>query len=177
MKMTCKECELALASQTSEDHAGEERIKGVEQHLADCAACRAFELELQANAVAFAAMAAEPMPAIPRVVRPIRASAVMPWAAAVVAIAAMILLMLTAPPLHRIAPPTKSVAKNDAGVGPSVEHSLESATPAGTRTPLRSRVKSRRSTHPAPQLLQVKMLTDDPNVVIYWQIENKKGTE
>src|SRR5262249_48270504 len=149
-------------------------------HLAECAACRAFELELRANADAFAAMAAEPMAAIPRVVQPIRTRAVLPWAAGVVAIAAMILLMFTSPQLHRIAPPAKSVAKNDVVAGQSVEPSasqrIETA-PAVTRPPLRSRLKVRRSTHTAPQLLQVKMLTDDPNVVIYWQIENKKGTE
>jgi hypothetical protein len=149
--MTCQECELLLA--------GDERTKIVEDHLAICAACREFALDLRANSEAMHALSTEGMPPVARP-KPVR----WPHVAAAIAIAAVLILMLAIPkkpqaPLAQIAsisPPTVTV---DA---PRIQPAAHHAT--------------RRAVHTEPRVLQVKMLTEDPNVVIYWQIETK-GTE
>jgi hypothetical protein len=147
--MTCQECELALAS--------EENCDG---HLAECAACREFALELRANSDAMRALGVETMPVVrPRLVR---------WpgvvAAAGVAVAAMIAVVVMMP--RKPVPIT--IAKSV--VEPVVSMAQETV-------PVKRHVRKRIVKNGEPQLLQVKMLTDDPNVVIYWQIESKKGTE
>jgi hypothetical protein len=150
--MTCQECELLLA--------GEDRSAVVDQHLAMCEACRVFELDLRANAEAMHAFVSEPMPMVARP-KPVR----WPYVAAAMAIAAILILMLAIPKKQQ-APPTQiaSIA------APFVIEQTPRALPVVHQA------RKRAVRHQEPRLLQVKMLTDDPNVVIYWQVETK-GTE
>jgi hypothetical protein len=149
--MTCQECELALASEPEMDAS---------EHLAACSACREFAVELRANSEAMLALAAEPMPPARRV-RPAR----WPWVTAA-AIAAMIVLMLAifnksaerAPLRARL-----TDAPNPIASAPEIQMQV---SPVRAHIPRRAPKK-----HVQPQLLQVKMLTADPDVVIYWQVE------
>jgi hypothetical protein len=147
--MTCQECELALASEPEVDAS---------EHLAVCSACREFAAALRANSEAMLALAAEPMPAVRRV-RP----AHWPWVAAA-AIAAMIVLMLAMP---KESTPSRSRLTG----GPAIAG--HSTPPVPQIEPVRPRIARRApKKNVQPQILQVKMLTDDPDVVIYWQVEN-----
>ncbi len=146
--MTCQECELLLA--------GDERNAMADRHLSTCPACREFALDLRANSEALHAFASEPMPKVARP-RPAR----WPYVAATVAIAAVLILMLAIPQKQQApqAPIARITAPPAAPVQPVIRHA---------RKPV---VRDKE-----PQILQVKMLTGDPNVVIYWQIETK-GSE
>ena len=146
--MTCQECELLLA--------GEERSVIVDEHLATCEACRDFELDLRANAGAMRAFSTDVMPAVARP-NPVR----WPYVAAAVAIAAVLILMLAIP------------KKPQAPLAQIARITTPTMVPA---QPVIHHTRKRVIHHEEPQILQVKMLTDDPNVVIYWQIETK-GTE
>ena len=146
--MTCQECELLLA--------GDERTRIVEDHLAICAACREFALDLRANSEAMHALSTEAMPRVLRP-KPVR----WPYVAAAVAIAAVLILMLAIP------------KKPQAPLAQIARITTPTMVPA---QPVIHHTRKRVIHHEEPQILQVKMLTDDPNVVIYWQIETK-GTE
>ncbi len=179
--MTCQECELKLA--------GDDRDQAVAEHLAACAACKEFAIDLQANAQALREFSAEPMPTLIREM-PAKKPA-WPWVAAG-AMAAAILLAI-ALPRHHEPVLTPSVGTHldatDAATRGSVARAIEppARTLAATdqtpqsRTRRSSAVRSARRRHVAepgePRILEVKMLTDDPNVVIYWQVETRKGTE
>ncbi|HVO98095.1 MAG TPA: hypothetical protein VMT15_08505 [Bryobacteraceae bacterium] len=150
--MTCQECELLLGN-------GE----NASEHLASCADCRGLEEELRLNGVALREMR----------VRPVR------WHWAVAAAAAVVMAI----GVWSMAPGVKpaSVAeKGDRPLGPL-------PPPRGSVMDLRSGqsgqspfpgrpVKARRKTG-ASEPLKVKMLTSDPDVVIYWIVDRKEGTE
>ncbi len=158
--MTCQECELALA--------GEDRVAGVEEHLATCAACGEFAVELRSNAGAMLALAAESMPPVRRP-QPVRWPARLTWVAAAAAIAAMILLTFAIPKERT---PSRSRLTGGPAIAVNGMAPVLQMEPVKTHKPRRVPRKNVQ-----PEILQVKMLTDDPSVVIYWQIESKKGTE
>jgi hypothetical protein len=156
--MTCQECELALA--------GEDRVSSLEEHLASCAACREFALELGANSEAMLAFAAEAMPAAPRI-KPRRQQ--VGWWAAVAAmlvlgfVSSWAILRPTREPA-RVSPPVPLLA--------TVETQVPSLERPPVRLPVKRHVARQSPQRSEPKILQIKMLTDDPDVVIYWQIEN-----
>lgn len=149
--MTCQECELALASEDQVD---------VSDHLAACAACSELAMELRANSQALREFANEPMPMVARP-RPVRWQ----WAAvaAIAAAAAMIAMVLFSPKPAAVVPP---VIHDVAAM-----RSVDPVMPVVERAPLRSRLKTPRKAR-EQEVLQVKMLTSDPDVVIYWQVSN-----
>jgi len=154
--MTCEECELLLA----QDAASPE----VEAHVAECPGCRSLAAELQANANAMRSLAAEPMPAMPIQVRP-----AYPWWKWTSAAAA---LMITAGAAWWISRPPKppqivSVDVKVTGVVPKAEVPYVKAEIPQTLTPARVPVVPVANTEP----LLVKMLTPDPDVVIYWLVD------
>lgn len=146
--MTCQECELALASEDQVD---------VSDHLAACAGCSELALELRANSEVLREFANEPMSVVARP-RPVRWQ----WAA-VAAIAAMIALVWFLPKPATVAPPVI----NDVATTRSVDPVM-----ASPRLVEHRRVQRQAVAHRDTQVLQVKMLTSDPDVVIYWQVSN-----
>ena len=183
--MNCQECELALA--------GEERNLVVDQHvaahMAKCSACHKFALELRENSEALRAFAMESMPGLKVSPRELPGGAPghqhgrqhVAWWAAVAAVLALGFVsswaMLTSrSSLSRVLPGPSARIVVPAGaqaapVGPWP--ATRSTAPLKTvPAPIRHRALSRSQPKDEPHILQVKMLTDDPDVVIYWQIEN-----
>lgn len=148
--MTCHECELLLAmEQPGADESG------TDEHLAMCGACRDLAEEMRANAVALRSFAYDDLPGV-RLPRPMRWD----WA---LAAAAMLLLMFGLSRVfttEKLVLPPVQVAK----APPKIELPPVAIPP--------KRIHKRK-----PEFLKVKMLTADPNVVIYWLIETKEGTE
>ena len=168
--MTCQECELALASEPGE--AAEVDRDLVDRHLAGCAACREFAGELRANCDTFAAFSRDPIPPVSISVAPRSRPVRWQWAAA---IAAMLVLALTITFAMRSGQRIRPVADAPVPPVPSAVHETpEQFSPA--TVPVRHRASKKPRLNPVqknePHILQVKMLTDDPDVVIYWQIEN-----
>jgi hypothetical protein len=167
--MTCREFELRLA----EGEFG----AAVEDHLLECAECRALAVELRENAIALAAMREEELPwgtgdpAGSRLSGGSRGVRV--WIPAAVA-AALVLLALGLP-RHRWEsppPPAHSVA---ASPTPAMAPAAPVAA-AVARKP-RRRIVPPKSVQPE-ETFMVKMLTPDPDVVVYWIVEPKeRGSE
>ncbi len=194
--MTCQECELALAGEEQSSV-----VDGrVEAHLAGCSACREFAVELRENSEALRAFATESMPGLKMSPRglPGVAPGGQPgrlhagWWAAVAAVLllgfvsswarlrsraqSLPVVSLKTPPAPMASAASVEQVVAEQSVAPAI------LSPAGLETvpPVRRHVARRPQPGPReplktssePRILQVKMLTDDPNVVIYWQIEN-----
>jgi hypothetical protein len=154
--MTCQECELLLAQDATNPE--------VEAHVAECPGCRSLAAELQANANAMRALGEDPMPATPIQLRP-----AYPWWKWTSAAAA---LMITAGAAWWISRPPKppqivSVDVKVTGIVPKAEVPYVKAEIPVTLTPARVSVVPVANTEP----LLVKMLTPDPDVVIYWLVD------
>ncbi len=162
--MNCQECELALGL--------EESTAALEEHLTGCGACRVLAEEVRANAAAFEAMGNELMPGVRAGVmaairRQTGARQVLRWGWALAAVAGVVAMIgvsrnwreekLVIPPAKVAGVPANGLERPDERVFilPAVAH--------------KEKVQKRES-------LMVKMLTDDPDVVIYWEIETKEGT-
>jgi hypothetical protein len=164
--MTCQECELRLA----EGECG----AGVEDHLRECAKCRALAEELRENSIALAAMredsVVEQALASNGGFSPRRRPRI--WIPAAVA-AALVLLALGLPRRRREVPPPPVPVVAAAPAPTLVEDASVGA--AAARKP------RRRPVEPEPaqpeETFMVKMLTPDPDVVIYWIVEPKERAE
>jgi hypothetical protein len=116
-------------------------------HLAGCAACRALAEDLRLNSAALREMEMRPAPR-------------WEWA---LAAAAMILMAIAA---WRIQPiPTEP------GPAPHMAK-VEAPKPAPVVRRHAPQTKKQKF-----EPLKVKMLTSDPDVVIYWIVDRKEGTE
>lgn len=145
--MTCRELEILLAS-------GEATTE-LDEHLRQCASCRALNEDLAANALAMESLRSEELPAI-AFRTPRRRWAYGFVSAAAAAIIAVALLAHRAPPAARPAPPVEAVVRQP----PSL--------PAPEPPPVRKTVAvPPRKVEP----LKIKMLTSDPDVVIYWIVD------
>jgi hypothetical protein len=151
--MTCQECELFLAD-------GE--VTSVEDHLRGCAECRTLQKELRANALALSALRDDELP---RVTTSVRRPA-LPWIAAA---AAAVLLALSA--RHQEATHPQHRQLTAPGIRPVTVTAKLAADPA-PQLPVRrhKRKPARREGQPEQPLL-VKMLTPDPDVVVYWLVD------
>jgi len=166
--MTCQECELRFA----EGEFG----AGVEDHLLECPECRALAEELRENAVALAAMREEVAPILLPQPRP-RSRIWIP-----AAVAAALVLLALGLPRHRVRTPAPpSIAPVAA---PSPASTLVAPAPAAAsvtrkRTYKAATLRERFAPRPAQpeETFMVKMLTPDPDVVIYWIVEPKERTE
>jgi hypothetical protein len=151
--MTCQECELLLADGPAD--------ASVEDHLRGCAACRAIEEELRANALALSSMRDDELPGVTMPKR----RPVLPWIAA--AAAAVLLALIAHQGLQRQSRHTQPVpARVTVTAKPPV------ASEQAPRLLVRQR-KPKRASRSAPleQPLLVKMLTPDPDVVVYWLVD------
>jgi hypothetical protein len=151
--MTCQECELLLA-------AG----GGAPDHLAACAACRALREDLRANAEALVAMRDEAL--VTPQVRHARAG----WAWAAAAAAAIVLALALSRTEYRPPVPVEPVMRRAPSPAPGPPARPERDPLRGPASPPHRTALKEES---APLL--VKILTDDPDVVVYWLIDAKEG--
>jgi hypothetical protein len=152
--MKCSECE----GQIFEGELDRDAVV----HLAECDGCRALDQEARLNASALASMREDVMP----VGRARRWPLSGRWiaAAAAVVVAAV---GLSYRPEAAVAPPQVTIVE---------PLPVEPALPAPPARP--APIRRARPTKPVPppaEPLLVKFLTDDPDVVIYWQIDPVQG--
>ena len=146
--MTCAECELLLAG-------GGEMDAAALEHLCECAECRALQQEFAGNAQALAAMREVTLPA-----RPKRS---IPWLsiAAAAAIAAIVSLQM-----WQFKPTPPRPLRLQAERPDEVTVAIKAPPPAILTQARQAKAK---------QPLKIKMLTDDPDVVIYWLVDSQEG--
>jgi hypothetical protein len=168
--MTCRECELFL----TEDH----RPAAVQAHLDECPDCRALAAELEANSAALSELRDVEWPpealGVRRARQPhdtwTRAAAI----AAMLAIAIAAAWLWRAQPGHQTAPPAvrtalvpeRELPQRGLPAPELPDRSLAAPVPA----PPKRDVLQAAARNPS-QPLKIKMLTDDPDVVIYWLID------
>jgi hypothetical protein len=177
--MNCRECEVALGM--------EELSAEVEEHLAGCAECRGLAGEIRSNSAAFEAMENEELPGVRGgVMARIQRRRVLRWGWALAAAAAVVLMIGVSRSWReeKIVTPPEKVAGGRVDEGRSLlKRGTDSSVPSGKRFVSRRRVAGDRVVSPPfqqtpkSQTLMVKMLTDDPDVVIYWEIGTKEGSE
>jgi hypothetical protein len=154
--MNCRECELLLADAEGNALA--------EDHLRGCATCRALQEDLRANALALSSLRDDELPRVtmperrPAVARPI------PWIAA--AAAAVLLALIARQGLQRQSPHPAAVPTPVTVTAKLPATSEPAAKPVLRRKP----APARRSAQEGQPLL-VKMLTPDPDVVVYWIVD------
>jgi hypothetical protein len=157
--MKCEECELLLAQHEDEVD------RAVEAHVAGCPNCQSLWVELRANAPALRALAEEVMPPVTVPERGF------PWWKWTSAAAALIITLTAAWFASRPAKPPHivSIDVKVTGVVPKAEAPYVKAEIPTTLTPVATSILPVVDTEP----LRVKMLTPDPDVVIYWLIDPK----
>ncbi len=173
--MNCRDREERIALYAGGDLPREEAAE-TEGHLQDCANCRQFVAALRERAAwmreaheelpataDFAAMRAGVLERLERRRRPFLWR--LAWAGGLAATAAMLLLIWHSP-RSEPAPPAPQVAAVEKPPVQAVENSLP--RPARRRRP-RQRLRG----HEMPQPLLVKLITDDPDVIIYWIVDPK----
>ena len=151
--MTCQECELLLADVEAD--------ASVADHLHGCAKCRALQEELRENALALSSLRDDELP---RVRTPKRRPAI-PWIAAAAAAA---LLALIAHQASQRRPIVETLPRQVAA--PATVTAKLAPAPAA-KLAVRSKPKRARRNAPVAEPLLVKMLTPDPDVVVYWIVD------
>lgn len=167
--MTCRECEVLLG----DDAFG----AAVEEHLGSCLDCRASAEELRENAAALSAMRDEMLSMAPVSARSVTFSRRPRPAIWIGAAAAAVLLLALASLWPRKSAPVVSPPPpvQIAAAVPELPV-LAAAAPVVTR-PRKARHKQLKP-EPAPEeTMLVKMLTPDPEVVVYWIVGPKERTE
>jgi hypothetical protein len=152
--MTCQECELLLA--------GDQADASVDNHLRLCANCRELHEELRANALAMSSLRDDELP---RVTMPERRRATS-WIAAA---AAAVLILLIAHQASQRKPVVETRPQPRPMTAPAtVEPPPETVAKFAVR-----RRKPKPAPHggPSEQPLLVKMMTPDPDVVVYWIVD------
>lgn len=171
--MDCRKSQRWIALHVEGDLAGR-KVARVERHLSECAECREFAAALAASQGAVKEFGAEPVDETAlrevraRVLaqvaaeRPRAAFPVWRWAAAAACLAAISGTGYVIPKFAAVVPPP--------GPGP-VAVVRPAVPPPADRAPVARAVRVRRPKPPAMKAtepLLVKLVTDDPNVVIYW---------
>jgi hypothetical protein len=155
-RMTCPECELLLADGRAE--------AAVADHLQACATCRALQEDLWSNALALSSLRDDELP---RVKTPKRRP-VLPWVAAA---AAAVLLALIAHQASQWKPIVEMPARARQVTAPVAVTAKLPPKPAAKLLVRRHRPKPAPQSAPLEQPLLVKMLTPDPDVVVYWIVD------
>ena len=158
--MSCSDFEARIAADESQDTA-------VAEHLSACRACREFAREIEENASALRSIEMDPASytalraRVMAAVRPRRRFGWL-WAAALSAAAGCLATVWWTAPLR--AP--------DPGRPRAIVYRVPAPPPA-VRT-VTAVHKRKQVSRPVP-LTAIKLLTDDPNVVIIWLVDEKKG--
>lgn len=198
--MRCSRVERYLA--IAEDHEARPSVKRrIELHLSACEACRAFGESLRQSREALDGLRREPLD--PAVLDEVRRGALraietaadsrrtftrpgLIWSFAAAAAAALLVLGLLTRNGERRAPETVRLSKPEAEqesrprrTAAVPEPSEREAVPDETKRPPAPQPHAKKSTRVTiaqrSQPVTIKMLTDDPDVVIYWIIEPKEG--
>jgi anti-sigma factor RsiW len=171
--MTCREYEPLIALYVEGDLDGRE----VERHLAECSDCRELLEDLRVSQAALKELAAVDAAflsavrwgVLGRIER--RRRSVWPWIAALAAAAALIVAVLAVP--RKPALIAKAPVSSDGAVrDPSRPIVIAQAAPKVKRSRPGGRLRTRGSAPPSEPLV-VKMLTDDPNIVIIWLVDQR----
>jgi len=171
--MNCEAFEPLIALHVEADLPEGDRPK-VEQHLAECANCRQLLEDFQASQSALRELGSEAVDAA--MLTAVRAGVlarigerrrrVWPWVAAFAAAAAVVAGLVVMPhkPVEQLPPP--QVARVVTPEQVIVEQPV---------VPRRRRVARRRPAPPPKEEhpLVVKMLTDDPDIVIIWLLDQR----
>jgi anti-sigma factor RsiW len=167
--MNCDAFEPLIALYVGADLPDRDRPQ-VEQHLTACPDCRQLLEDLQASQAALRELGSEAVDAA--MLTAVRAGVlggigerrrrVWPWVAA---FAALLTALIVTPrkPIEQLPPPV-------------VARTLPPERVVETPTPPRRRHVARRRPAPPPaeaQPLVVKMLTDDPDIVIIWLVDQR----
>jgi hypothetical protein len=175
--MKCGRCEELLALYVEGD-LPEGKARRVEGHLAGCARCREAAAALESSQAVFKSLASEPVEeavydriragVMSRVGSQQHAAWGRRWAYAAAMAAAAILVLLALQPdrAPRPAAPAPVIARTAPPEPPQVRPQT-GVKPAARRPPRRVQ----KPAAPAEPLL-VKIETDDPNVVIYWIVDD-----
>ncbi len=151
--MKCQDCERHLAQL----EPAQSEISGeVQEHLDQCPECRALQQDLWGNKLALESLRSAELPKV--AVKIPRRRHVYPWVAAAAALFALALLAPRTPPLK---PVVSQVVDEAAQPAPTLPRARETA-----------KVESARPRPHKAEPLKIKMLTPDPDVVIYWLIED-----
>lgn len=168
--MNCKDWEERIALHAEGDLPEPERAVA-EQHLAECAGCREFLEELKQSLASLRAAHVQPIEA--SAYAALRARVLeridhghgrawwLGWIGALAATSAVLVVLLQPRP---VPPPARVAAPPQVALAPQ--------TPV-VSVPPEPLPRRKRKTAPRPELrrpepLMVKLITDDPNVVIYW---------
>ena len=178
--MNCRDWEERIALYLGGDLSPTDAA-AVERHLADCVGCQLFSSGLKQSLDLLREAHQEPL--APEHFTAVRARVLAAldgrrrtalgrwaWIGAMAAAAAVLLVMLSIRPVPQPAPLQVATAPP-----PPVVEPPPAPRPVGVRP--HRRVVPRRAATPAPQPAQpmvVKLITDDPDVVIYW-ITSPKG--
>jgi len=172
--MNCRAFEPLIALHAGRDLDGRDLAR-VEEHLAECSDCRQLLEDLQESRTALKELASEEVDgALLAAVRsgvlgvntPRRA--IWPWVAAFVTTAALVIAFVATP-----RKPERQPHPLPDGHGSVTEpRALASDPPQVKPGPKRRRVV-RRTPIPRSEPLVVKMLTDDPDIVIIWLVDKQ----
>ncbi len=143
------------------------------QHLAGCAGCRDFAAGMRRALDVLRAAHAEPIDltaqaavrarVLDQVHRRPKSAGPLAWAAALVASAAAVAFLL----LPRPVPPPRVAPALRPAPAPQLQFAVAPPVPvAPTKPAVRKRRLAPKPKPPQPLL--VKLVTDDPNVIIYW---------
>jgi anti-sigma factor RsiW len=154
------------------------RIPRIESHLAECDACRALAAELRAEQALLGELRDQPLEDAmlaqvrQRVLAEVGVATRQPsrlyWKLALAA--ALVLTAILVWPRHAVkqTPAASNTAQAEAGSVPAAAHGA---------APLARKVRHRRhgrtpAPQPGPPLL-VQFVTDNPNIVVYWLVDQK----
>ena len=185
--MNCADFRKLIALEVEGDLTRQEAAR-VAAHLETCRACREFRKKLQASqamlkAIAQVAPEGATLDAVRREIlnrlpaeRAPRAFPIWQLAVGVGVTAILILAMV----IHRHpAPAPLAVSESKSGSASTLESARTSPPPAPLQKPVRSKgaakfhAVSRRggASRERAEPLTVKLITDNPNIVIYWQVD------
>ena len=172
--MTCREYEPLIALYVE----GDLEDRGVERHLAECSACRELLEDLRVSQATLKELAVVDAALLSAVRSGVLAKidrsrrAVWPWVAAFAAGVALIVGVLTMPrkPVAIAKVPVSVARRADPVVRGRPPGRLSVVAQAAQKAKRRRPGGRPRTRGSAPPLV-VKMLTDDPNVVIIWLVD------